>query len=410
MTSRSERYRAGWAARLLGGPISALAAFALPATGPAHAAILDCEVQGQPVDPANGATTAGKTGVMRCVDRDTGVVVREEALRDGKFVGMRRFFVQGKLQREGEVNEKGNAQGRQREFALDGTLLRDAVYNNGSVAGLALAYHLNGQLHRASFYGAGAGNMPASGDGGLGATRETVVAEFTPRGQLTELRCGDRPRLAPAVDDGKLCGFSGPADVELFDARGEIKAQMKYEQGRMLRATYMGDNGKPVRAIENSPGQRIERQFWRDGSLRREVQFEAMGSRFERVREQEFAEQGKLQRDRHWREGRLQTDREYYLNGQMRRESEQVDANTIRVREYRDNGSLSGEGMFLVEAGAWRHPIGSHKVFGPDGKPTSEVVYDGRGRSVREREWDAEGKLLRDDEVFADGSNKAFSR
>lgn len=407
MTSPSERYRAiGFACRV-GGVIAVLA---LSSLAPARAAILDCEVQGQPVDPANGATTAGKTGMMRCVDRDTGLVVREEALRDGKFVGMRRFFVQGKLQREGEVNEKGNAQGRQREYALDGTLLRDAVYDNGSVAGLALAYHLNGQLRRASFYEAGAGSMPASGEGGLGATRETVVAEFTPRGQLTELRCGDSPRLAPAADDGKLCGFSGPADVELFDTQGEVKAQMKYEQGRMLRATYMGSNGKPVRAIENSASQRIERQFWPDGSLRREVQFEAMGPRFERVREQEFAEQGKLQRDRHWREGRLHRDREYYLNGQMRRESEQIDATTIRVREYRDNGTLSSEGSFLVEAGSWRHPIGSHKVFGPAGKPVAETVYDGRGRSVREREWDAEGNLVRDDEVFADGSRKAFAR
>ncbi|MFT4102303.1 MAG: hypothetical protein QM674_14940 [Burkholderiaceae bacterium] len=402
MTSRSDRRGTRRFARLLGGLGVALA---LLAFAPARAAVLECEVQGQAVDPANGATTAGKTGTMRCIDRDTGLVAREEALRDGKFVGMRRFFVQGKLQREGEVNEKGNAQGRQREFALDGTLLRDAVYDNGSAVGLVRAYHLNGQLYRASFFEAGSG-----GEGGQGATRETVAAEFTSRGQLTELRCGSRPRLAPAVDDQKLCGFAGPVDVELFDEQGAVKAKMKYEQGRLLRATYMGDDGQPARAIENSPGQRIERQFWRDGSLRREVQFEAMGARFERVREQEFAEQGKLQRDRHWREGRQQTDREYYLNGQMRRESEQIDANTIRVREYRDNGTLSSEGMFLVEAGSWRHPIGSHKTFGSDGKPLSEVVYDERGRSVREREWDGEGKLVRDDEVFADGSRKVLAR
>lgn len=43
----------------------------------AHA-VQDCEMNGQHVNPSNGSTTAGKTGIMKCRDRDSGKLVREE--------------------------------------------------------------------------------------------------------------------------------------------------------------------------------------------------------------------------------------------------------------------------------------------------------------------------------------------
>ena len=48
-----------------------LSALMFVAAGLAHA-VQDCEVGGQNVNPANGSTTAGKTGLMRCKDRDSG--------------------------------------------------------------------------------------------------------------------------------------------------------------------------------------------------------------------------------------------------------------------------------------------------------------------------------------------------
>jgi hypothetical protein len=35
--------------------------------GSAHAAVYDCEMNGEHVNPANGSTYAGKTGIMKCV-------------------------------------------------------------------------------------------------------------------------------------------------------------------------------------------------------------------------------------------------------------------------------------------------------------------------------------------------------
>ena len=64
-------------------------ALAFPA---AALAVQDCEINGQNVNPANGGTTEGKTGIMKCRDRDTGKVFREEEYRNGRPIGYRKFI------------------------------------------------------------------------------------------------------------------------------------------------------------------------------------------------------------------------------------------------------------------------------------------------------------------------------
>src|SRR6185295_18470348 len=93
---------------------SALAALAL--LPPAHA-VQACELNGQRVNPDNGSTTEGKTGLMRCRDGEGGPVLREQELRQGKFIGIVRYYQDGALQREYRVNEKGNRDGLAREWA-----------------------------------------------------------------------------------------------------------------------------------------------------------------------------------------------------------------------------------------------------------------------------------------------------
>ncbi|MEO6856481.1 MAG: hypothetical protein ABI410_22895, partial [Rhodoferax sp.] len=95
---------------------------ALLCVGAAHA-IQDCELNGESVNPNNGNTTAGKTGLMRCKDRDSGQLAREQELQNGRFMGLDRYYQKGKLQRERNVNERGNNHGLMRDFAPDGTVL-----------------------------------------------------------------------------------------------------------------------------------------------------------------------------------------------------------------------------------------------------------------------------------------------
>ena len=44
-------------------------------------AIQVCELNGESIDTYNGNSTKGKTGLVRCKDKDTGVVQRETELK-----------------------------------------------------------------------------------------------------------------------------------------------------------------------------------------------------------------------------------------------------------------------------------------------------------------------------------------
>jgi hypothetical protein len=102
------------ARRLFGLGIAAL----VPLLGAAAAhAQQDCELNGRGVNPANGATTAGKTGLLRCKDRASGELQREEQVQNGVSMGLVRIYEKGKLAKEHSVNAKGNIQGRAREFS-----------------------------------------------------------------------------------------------------------------------------------------------------------------------------------------------------------------------------------------------------------------------------------------------------
>ena len=80
-----------------------LLSFVLVAPGLTYA-VQSCEIDGQSVSPNNGNTTAGKTGLMRCREAEGGPVVREEELRNGKFIGVVRRFRDGVLEREHSTN------------------------------------------------------------------------------------------------------------------------------------------------------------------------------------------------------------------------------------------------------------------------------------------------------------------
>jgi antitoxin component YwqK of YwqJK toxin-antitoxin module len=375
------------------------------ALAPAWAcAVQDCELNGESVNPNHGGTTAGKTGIMRCKDRDSGQMVREQELQGGKFMGLVRYYKDGKLQRDYSVNERGNQHGRAREFAPDGQVLRDSTYDNGNQTGLSRSFHANGQLRRITFYQL----RENSGD-------EQAYAEFNERGQLQALRCADKALLAPPADDARWCGFSGsPSQVELFNSRGALKGRSSYLAGKRVRHETLGESGKPDYQDEVSGGTRTERYFNNAGVKRREVQWLlADGKTSFKEREQDFADSGALTRDRRWSAGKPVSDLSYYLNGQPRSKTEfggEGDAVWQQTTEYFDSGKVAATGRFSASNRYRQSPLGTHQRFNEAGKLVAESSYDDRGRITREKSWDDDGKPLRDDAVFEDGSRKAYSR
>jgi antitoxin component YwqK of YwqJK toxin-antitoxin module len=376
----------------------------------AHA-LLVCDLDGQPVDPANGHTTKGRSGTMHCRDGAGGPLQRDQELRDGVFMGVMRYYRKGVLQSEFNTNERGNRDGLAREFAAtegNNPVLREESFRNGTRIGLSRSWHANGPLGRLSF----------NDDDG----RELAVAEFTARGQLSALRCGPRPLFAPHADDAAWCGFKGsPGQVTLFGHDGRERSRLVLLRGERVRSESLWDNGKPAETSERTETGGIDRNFAEDGVKRREVQWVRAGTA-ERPRrittlDQEFHENGTLVRERRWtpteRGSELLLEQRWYLNGQPREKQEFVAVDGKPVRRdtrYHDNGRVAFEGSWLVADRYDSTPLAAHKQYDDQGRLRSERSYDARGKLSREREWDEAGQLLRDDELFEDGSRKAVAR
>jgi antitoxin component YwqK of YwqJK toxin-antitoxin module len=364
----------------------------------AHA-VQDCTLNGEHVNPANGNTTAGKTGLMRCIDRDSKEVMREQELQGGKFMGVVRHFKDGKMEREHAVNEKGNMHGRAREFAPGGQVVRDATYENGSTVGLSRSYYPDGKPRRAAFHEQGGG--------------ELASVEFTEAGLLSSLRCGDRPLLAPAADDARLCGFSGAvAPVEFFSSRGILRARTTYAGGKRVRSESFYDNGKTSQLDETTGAQQTVVRFTPEGLKRAELVY-SIGERGPvRTAQRDYSDRGTLAREQRWSAGEATTDDTYYLNGQPKTKtvfSREGNRASRVVKDFHDNGQLAGDGVYSG-MGYRSVPVGVHRQFNERGVLVSESSYDERGRLNRSKSWDESGRLLRDEEVFEDGSRKAFAR
>ena len=97
--------------------LAVLVCIALAGTPERAAAVESCELNGQHVNPSNGNTTTGKTGLMRCRGGEGGPVVREQELQRGVFMGVVRYFRDGQLEKAYRVNERGNRDGVAREYA-----------------------------------------------------------------------------------------------------------------------------------------------------------------------------------------------------------------------------------------------------------------------------------------------------
>ena len=376
----------------------------LGTAGLAHA-VQDCELNSQSVNPANGNTTAGKTGLMRCKDRDSGELQREQELKNGVFMGLVRFYDKGQLIKEHSVNERGNMDGRAREFhAPSGTVIREATYSNGREVGLVRLFHTSGALSYAAFH---------EDPGG-----ERASAEFNERGQLQALRCGPRPMLAPAVDDARLCGFANngaPSNIELFDSKARLRARATWVAGKRLRNENLYENGQPSALEEIAGTQRTERRFAADGIQRRETVSLLLERGSVKQRELEYSERGTLVREQRWSTaGEPLADDSYYLNGQPHSKTVYTgDSPATRwtdITEFHDNGQRAAQGRY-TSGGRYRQtPVGTHQRFSAGGTLIAETSYDDKGRATRERAWDDNGQLQRDDEVFEDGSRKAFTR
>jgi antitoxin component YwqK of YwqJK toxin-antitoxin module len=384
-----------------------LAALLLSASA-ASFAVQDCELNGKSINTNNGNETAGKNGMVRCKDRDTGLTEREYELRNGDSVGLSRYFRKGQLYKEFTITANGPHEGLEREWAANGQLISEFTNVNGNVRGL-----------RRQWYDDGA---PKSVEFVAENEREGAAAQFNPNRQLYSLRCGPKPLLAPHVNDAALCGFTGgPNTLSTYGNDGKLRGTTVLLAGQMQKATVWYSNGKPQEEYERQGDKRLERFYDDEGPKRREKVWLDSERPAVLLRDAEFHTSGTLVRERLYvavdvngrKRGRLSSDARFYLNGQAQsKDSYSLDGTAEQrdTQRYSDKGTLRYKGRYVQDGRYGDRAVGVHQSFFDDGKLAQEEHFDDKGNVKRQRVWDETGKLLSDDELFEDGSRKAYAR
>ncbi len=364
-------------------------------------AIIRCELNGKPINVNNGNETAGQSGLLRCKETDTGLVQREQELRDGKTVGLERFFDRsGKLARERRVNERGNTQGPDRTFWPNGRVKTEETAENGQTVGLKKRYFESGKLEDLLFYQAG---------------REVFAMAYYPEGYLYELRC---PKSSVTPEDRKPCGFEGPLETTLLRSDGKPGARQTWEQGVLVASTTYREDGSLWWQYSRDQGRRVQR-----------MHSSAEGKtvlREERIYEPDDAFLTS-------RQGALQTRKQWGANGQLIEHLQYGQGQELRAERWYLNGARKERSVLEGEGEAARRVLesfddagllqnltrttlrgartGVQQGFHRNTRLAQEDTYSapdaqGTTRLIARKTWDEGGQMTADDEILEDGSRK----
>jgi antitoxin component YwqK of YwqJK toxin-antitoxin module len=368
----------------------------------------DCTLNGESVSLSNGATTAGKTGIIICKDRETGKMTREREIKAGKIFGLARHYQDGVLSLEYTDLENGQRNGITRHYAPNQQLIQEETEVMGKVKGLQREWYADGHLKKVEW---------------IAEDRPSASVRYTQKSALNSLSCSNKALLAPHVDDASLCGFKGKAVTNLyFNDEGQKRASETLLAGVVQQATNFDTRTGQVRSSMELKGKEMtETSFFENGNK----QFQNVTNIEEKtrafVRKSVFYESGSIKQEQKFtmleiegkRRNFMNTETQFYQNGQMR--SQQIfskDGSSYfkEVLAFNDKGGLVSQAQYQ-ELGRYDYrPIGIHKNFFEDGKVGQENHYDKNGKLFRQKRWDESGELISDEEVFDDGSRKAFSK
>jgi antitoxin component YwqK of YwqJK toxin-antitoxin module len=351
-------------------------------------AVPRCELNGESVNPNNGHTTAGKSGVMRCTDEDGPVRRREQTLLEGRFVGPVVMVLADGERREYSVNERGNRHGLARTFDGRGTLRMEENLDNGSNVGVQKRFGESGDLQELNF-----------ADG----RRTLLTIAYLADGTLRELRCAPAS-LVP--QDREVCGHAGRAsEVTLYREPGKPSGTVSYLNGQMQRQSVLDREGRLVRNEELKDGRRIKRVFYASGRPRSETDFierDPGGPGGREGTAREWAESGQLTQETAWAQGYEQRIQQWYLNGklkmrqQIRREGREHERTT---ESFWDNGKPAA-----INAERNGRLWGWQKYFNEEGVLLREDEHGERGLLQRRKRYNEQGVLEREERFLEDGS------
>jgi antitoxin component YwqK of YwqJK toxin-antitoxin module len=369
---------------------------------------MDCEVSGKSVNPDHGGTTAGLTGVMRCVDRTTKQLVREQEIQNGAFFGLERFYEKGKLQRDFRTNPKGNKDGIAKTYA-NGVLIAEELYESGANVGLQKFFFESGTLKRLGFYEV---IRPISASSPFIETQEQTSISFNENGTLSDIRCAKKPLIEfGKISDQTLCGFKGRTQLELFSG-DTLSLRRSYLNGENLATVSYWESGKVRSEVFVRDGKIFEYRFSQTGAKTKEIESKLLAtsgsSRRLKELERDFHVSGTLTNESRWVDGMLSEEKAWYLNGQPKSQVFYQGTDVTRS-SFHDNGVLAFRGGYRKSRSS-EMGVGEHQSFDDQARLRLVQFYDDKGLVTRERALDEAGAVVRDDALFEDGSRKAFAR
>lgn len=369
----------------------------------------DCSLNGESVSMYNGATTAEKTGIIRCKDSETGKMLREREIKAGKIYGLLRQYRDGILVLEYTDKENGQRHGLSREYASNGKLIKEETEDHGKRKGLQREWSAEGKLKKLEWIG--------------NSENESASIRWTPGGDLNSLRCASKPVLAPHADDASLCGFKGkPSKLTFLHDGGQRRASETILAGVVQEAIHYDYNSGKIRSTSELKGSELlEISYGDKGNKQHEVVFNLAEKSRAWIRKAEFHENGTLIQEQKFsmleldgrRRNILVEEVRFYLNGQTRSQDRyrfEGKDHILDAKSFSDKGKLVSTGSYLVESAYGRRPIGVHQSYFENGILASENHYNSVGKIHRQKTWDEQGTLTNDEEVYEDGSRKAYSK
>ena len=362
-------------------------------------AIVRCELGGKSVNPNNGNETAGLTGMLRCKDEDSGKLQREQELRNGKNVGLERFFDRnGNIIKERTINDRGNTQGLEKTFWPNGQVKSEETADNGQTQGAARQFYETGKLRRLSF---------------MQDRREILEIGLNTDGSYAELRCHTSSVLA---EDRKPCGFEGKTDTALFDQYGKKRVLQTWEQGKLLINISFRENGDIDSDLRFEQGRRVHKRFHdAKNQLREERIFEVSdqllrSSQGALMAMKQWATSGQITLHTRYTDGKASLTERWYLNGALK-EKVTATGSAIANRTLRESYTDEGKIASRETLNADNQVVGLRQIYFSNGNIMREDTYsepDARGRTrlSKRKEWDESGKVSADDEILEDGSRK----
>lgn len=369
----------------------------------------DCLLNGESVSLYNGSTTAGKTGIIRCKDSETGKLSREREVKSGKIVGLYRLYREGIIALEYTDEENGQRHGVVREYANNGKLIKEENEVHGKRLGLQREWTSDGKPKSIEYIG----------DTESGSAK----IRWATTGAINSLQCANKPVLAPHVDDASLCGFKGkPSTIHYFHDGGQRRASEVILAGVTQQAIqYDYNTGKERGSSVRKDNRMTEISYGDNGNKRIEAIYDLNVKPRALMQHREFHESGTLIKEQLFKQieldGRrrnlLAQESRFYLNGQVRSQEKYRVENNVQFLEltnYADTGKMTSIATYLMENAYRNRPIGKHQSFHENGALATEDQYNADGKLFRQQQWNPQGVLIIDDAVFEDGSRKAFSK